>query len=71
MPVFYFILFYFILFYFYFVREREKMCAIWEGAEREKRERESQAGSSLSAQRQMWGSNSQITRSQPEPKLDA
>ena len=37
------------------------------GAERE-RQRESQAGSTMSAWNPMWGSNSRTTRSWPEPK---
>ena len=52
-----------------FLREREfgRLCTSRGGAERD-RERESQAGSLLSAQRQLWGLNSRTLRSWPEPK---
>ena len=57
------------IFFFKFIFERERKCVnehtTGGGAERE---RESQAGSALSAWTQMWGSNSQTLRSSPEVK---
>ena len=46
---------------------RERMCT-WAGKEQIERERESQAGTMLSAQSPTWGSNPQTKRSWPEPK---
>ena len=51
-----------------FETERDSMSR--GGAEGEG-DRESEAGSELSAQSLMWGLNSQTMKSRPEPKSDA
>ena len=56
---------FFLMFIYFWERERASRG----GAERG--DRGSKAGSELSAQSLMWGSNSQTVRSWPEPKSDA
>ena len=59
--------FFFVFKFIYFEREREREHK--QGGHRERRrERESQAGSPLSVQSPMEGTNPQIVRSWPEPK---
>ena len=55
---------------FIFERKRGGTCVrvSMQGRAEREREGESQAGSALSAQSQMWGLNSQTVRSWPEPK---
>ena len=60
---------FFVFKFIYFERERERASEHKQGGHRERRrERESQAGSPLSVQSPMEGTNPQIVRSWPEPK---